>query len=269
MAFGAILGGAAGQVAGGLLGARAQDKAARAAAGAFAPSAEELSATRASFAAEERDIARRETELIQLSRAMTLAGGNLGDILAGKEASSLGPLRGQIERDRAQLRQRLRERLGSGFETSTAGSQALNEFDRQAELALTEAQQAQTGLLAGIAQGNRRGVIDPNFANLMNASLAGRSAAADVAAGQFRGDISRANILSNLGKSAFSAGTLSSIFGGGGGGEDLNLPLPEDANPGAFGLIGTTSQAFPGSPARSPGLSQTRRTQARTLASGL
>ena len=220
MGFGAILAGAgaAGQVAGGLLGARAQDRAAALSQRAFAPSAEERAATRATFAAETRDIARREAELVELSKALVAAGGNLQGLLSGEDASVLGPLRESLARDRAELRRRLRDQLGPGAEFSTAGAQALAEFDRRAQLTMEQAQQASIGQMASIVQGPRRGVIDPNFANLMHASLAGRSAAADVAALSERGNLARANMLSGLGRSAFQAGTLSSIFGGGGGG---------------------------------------------------
>lgn len=244
MGFGAILAGvgAAGQVAGGLIGARAQDRAAAASQRAFAPTAEELELRKSLFAAEGRDVSRREAEIVELSRAMTLAGQNLGDILSGKEASSLGPLRGQIDRDRAQLRQRLRERLGSGFETSTAGSQALNEFDRQAELALTQAQQAQTGLLGQIAQGNRRGITNPNLPNLFQSSLSQRSQAADIAALGEAGNLSRAQTLGSLGQSAFSAGTLSSIFGGAGGAAGDNFDLKFDPT----GDVNSTAATFDG-----------------------
>jgi hypothetical protein len=215
MAFPLIAAGVGAQALGGFLAGRAQDKAAKAAGRAFAPTAEEIAFQRQAFAAEGRDIGRREAEIIQLSRAMEQAGLNLGDLLKGRESASLSPLRGEIDRQRNLLRQQLAQRLGPGFETSTAGSQALNEFERQAAAGLIGAQQQDIALQAGIAQGNRRGITSEGALGLMGRSLENRTAAADIAALGQSGAITRAQTIGSLGQTAMNFGTLSSIFGGG------------------------------------------------------
>ena len=211
-----IAAGIGAQALGGFLAGRAQDKAAGAAQRAFAPSAEEIAFQRQAFAAEGRDIGRREAEIVQLSRALEQAGMNLGDLLKGKESASLSPFRGEIERQRNLLRQQLAQRLGPGFETSTAGSQALNEFERQASAGLIGAQQQDIALQSSIAQGNRPGITSQGALGLMGQSLNERTNAADIAALGQSGNITRAQTIGSLGQSATSFGTLGAIFGGGG-----------------------------------------------------
>lgn len=91
------------------------------------------------------------------------AGSEALALLQGKEAAVLAPIRRQRQIQREQLKGRLRQQLGSGFETSTAGFQALNQFDQQTNDMETMAQQntlnqfmgyANQGLAAGMQARN-------------------------------------------------------------------------------------------------------------------
>ncbi len=118
---------------------------------AAAESPETLSAFRSSMAAQERNLNRQAELFASLDPAVMEAGKQALQLLQGEEARSLGPLREQRQRDRQKLVSRLREQMGPGAETSTAGIQALNQFDQQTSFMLSERQQQSLGQLFGMA----------------------------------------------------------------------------------------------------------------------
>lgn len=152
-------------------------------------------------------------------------------LLKGEEAKVLGPLRAQREKARLTLENRLAERLGPGFRTSSAGILALNQFDEATSNAFTNAQLAavnQVGGLTGtlgnfLSQG--RGAVASQLRgayegaqqtdrDIINATgniaqrgvqaagiLSGtpvQSQLADIAGNKFAGEIAQANTLGNL-----------------------------------------------------------------------
>lgn len=104
-------------------------------------------ATNRIFAALDRD----QQLLDSVDPALKEAGSQAYRLLKGEEAAALKPLRDQRERDRAKLANVLRERLGSGFETSSAGIEALTRFDQETSSVLANAQQETLGSLLGIS----------------------------------------------------------------------------------------------------------------------
>lgn len=72
-------------------------------------------------------------------------------MMNGQEASILGPLHNQIANQRAQLVQQLAQQYGPGYASSSAGIQALNQFDQNAQMTLAQAQQSSIGQMSGIA----------------------------------------------------------------------------------------------------------------------
>ncbi len=72
-------------------------------------------------------------------------------LLRGEESSTLNPLKNQRAMQREKLLSQLREQLGPGAETSTAGMQALNRFDSETSNLLGGAQQSALQGMGGIA----------------------------------------------------------------------------------------------------------------------
>jgi hypothetical protein len=208
---GLLAAGIGAQAVGSFFQARAQDKAARAAQAAFGKSLGQLAFEDDLFKEMKADLGRKRAIIEAVDPALILAGKNLEALMAGRESPTLAPLRGEIARARASLRRDLQQRLGAGFETSTAGSQALNEFERQSQLALSSAQQQRIGLIGQIAQ--RPEIGGGNTANILGVQNAARANAADIAALGQMGNLTRGGILGSAGQSLTSIGTLGAIFG--------------------------------------------------------
>lgn len=140
---------------------RAEDLALRresreAAVAAAEPTPEELANLETATKALETDLVAREKLIASADPALIEAGRQALQLLKGQEAASLDPIRRQRQRDRERLQDNLRQRLGSGFETSTAGTQALNDFDAQTGDLLTGAQQSSLNQLLGVTQNVRQ-----------------------------------------------------------------------------------------------------------------
>ena len=110
----------------------------------------------------ERQIRSTEQSLEQQSRNLRrqeeiigAANPELLKLIQGQESSTLAPLRNQRDQQKQQLVNRLRQQLGPGAETSTAGIQALNQFDLQTDNLLSGAQQQSIGQLFGITSGTQ------------------------------------------------------------------------------------------------------------------
>ena len=116
------------------------------------PTAKELKALDDQHAFNIRDIERREKLLASIDPALIEAGNQALGLLQGKEVKGLDPVRKRREQQREQLKQRLRDELGPGFETSTAGAQALAQFDQATEESMFQIRDATLGRLLGTAQ---------------------------------------------------------------------------------------------------------------------
>lgn len=93
------------------------------------------------IANQEKNIARQEKLISQIDPTIIEASQQALKLLRGEESSTLAPVRAQRDRQRQKLLNSLREQLGPGAETSTAGIQALTKFDAETD-----------GLLAGTQQ---------------------------------------------------------------------------------------------------------------------
>src|SRR5690606_36516284 len=89
---------------------------------------------------QEMQIARQNQLLEAVDPALKEAGSQALQLLQGKEAAALNPIRQQRERDRKKLEENLARRLGSGFRTSSAGIEALSRFDQSTSEMLFNAQ---------------------------------------------------------------------------------------------------------------------------------
>lgn len=110
-------------------------------------------------------IQKQQTMLDQVAPNVQAAGQNLYSLLTGKSAEILAPMQTQLNNQRQQLVNKLSSQMGPGFMTSSAGMQALTQFDNQASLTLNSAQMsaiqtvgAQYGALAGLQQQGQAGI---------------------------------------------------------------------------------------------------------------
>jgi len=234
---GLLAGGAAASLAGGILGAGAAGDASQAqleeqrrmreeAKAAAKPTAAELKALNDQNAANTRDLERREKLLASSDPALIEAGRQALGLLQGKEVKSLDPIRKRREQDREKLKQRLRDQLGPGFETSTAGAQALNQFDQATDENLFQAQSQQLGQLLGVAQNvqglaSTRGNVDAFIQNQQAIhSIKSRQVNAitgtpiTATPGKFVQQALLGQTLSGIGGAAIQGGLRGSLLGG-------------------------------------------------------
>jgi len=100
-----------------------------------------LLANEQALKAQERSLVRQEELAESINPALKQAALQAAGLLRGEEAAALGPLRNQRQQARQDLLNTLREQLGPGAETSSAGQQALNRFDSETSTILGGAQQ--------------------------------------------------------------------------------------------------------------------------------
>lgn len=102
------------------------------------------------LAAQERDLARQEQMIASIDPTILEASQQALRLLRGETSSTLAPLQRQRDMQRQKLAATLRERLGPGAETSTAGMQALTRFDAETDSMFGAAQQQALGNLGNI-----------------------------------------------------------------------------------------------------------------------
>lgn len=103
----------------------------------------------------ERTLNRERKVLEAIDPTLIEAGKQAFELLQGKEAAILAPLRRQRQRQKKVLEESLRRRLGSDFETSSAGIEALTQFDLATSDVLANAQQSATSQLLQVTQSTR------------------------------------------------------------------------------------------------------------------
>jgi hypothetical protein len=239
--------GAAGQAYAGLKGADAQKDAAVAqlsearavreqAMSIAAPSAQELAQIQRQTQVSEQAIARQEQLLAAVDPALIEAGKQALGLLKGEHAAALAPLEQERARQRGLLENQLKNQLGAGYATSSAGQEALNRFDQQTAQTLSGAQQQTLGALLGVAQNVRPNQTE--MVNLAGAPLAAQnrlkerqlyalfgSPTTPYAGGPAMADAAKAKAVgsifggvSQMAGAAFGAqGGFGALFGGGGG----------------------------------------------------
>ena len=200
----------------------------------------------------EQDIARKQKLIDSADPALIEAGQQALNLLEGEEAKTLDPIRRNRAEQKEKLKDRLRNQLGSGFETTTAGAQALNQYDLQTSDILAQEQSRTLGQLLGVAQNTANSFrVTPNvqMAGTL-AQLAGRPADRALTAltsisripGQstiqyqgapFVGQALQGQMVSNTGKTLTNIGASyfggGGSFGGGGGGGQTSEPLIIDS----------------------------------------
>lgn len=208
---GLILGGAGllGQTASGLIGANSRENAAQAqrdaAMAAAEPSVTELAAMQKQLRVADQSLARQEALVKAIDPALMEAGRQALDLLQGKEAGALAPLRAAQARQTAMARSQLEQQLGSGFETSSAGIEALTRLQESQLGQQQQAQQQTLGSLLGISA-----QVRPSEANIMAAGSVEAQQQAMLA--QRRVSAIAGNPLQPAGVG--QADTLGSLFGG-------------------------------------------------------
>ena len=187
-----------------------------------------------SIAAQEKNIARQEKLLSSIDPTIMEASQQALKLLRGEDASTLAPLKKQRDLQRQRLLNQLREQLGPGAETSTAGIQALTRFDSETDSLFAGAQQQALGNLGQISgqfsaqrpdmlrevsglssfQTNRlnAGMLAPNY-NLQRASaLQGAGSQVINSAGaQFTGDLLRGQAQSAFTNDLLKAGLTAGV----------------------------------------------------------
>lgn len=131
-----------------------------------APSEMEMQQLQQAISMNTQDIARKQKILDSSDPALIEAGHQALDLMQGKSAAALGPIQNQRNEQRKQLEASLAQRLGGDYATSSAGIQALNNFDQQTSNLMTTAQQQTLGQFLGVAQNSQQfGSMQPNIAN--------------------------------------------------------------------------------------------------------
>ena len=135
---------------------------------ANANSPQELAALESALSNQERFLQRQEQVLANIDPAIMEASQQMLSVLQGGEAQFLDPVRQEREAQKQELIDSLREQMGPGAETSTAGTQALNDFDRQTNLMISQQREQTLNQLFNISnQGVQTSV------NAQNAGIAG------------------------------------------------------------------------------------------------
>jgi len=100
---------------------------------------------------QERNLARQEQLISQIDPTIIEASQQALKLLRGEQSSALNPLKNQRDQQRQRLLNSLREQLGPGAETSTAGIQALTKFDSETDSLFAGAQQQALSNLGGVS----------------------------------------------------------------------------------------------------------------------
>lgn len=102
------------------------------------------------IANQEKNLARQEQLISQIDPTIIEASQQALRLLRGEESKTLSPFKNQRAMQRQKLVNSLREQLGPGAETSTAGIQALTRFDSETDSLFAGAQQQALGNVASI-----------------------------------------------------------------------------------------------------------------------
>ena len=197
---------------------------------------QELAQLNRAIAINESDIQRKEKLLASADPAIIEAGKQALQLLRGEEAKTLAPLRTQFQKQESELRNKLSAQLGSGYETSTAGIQALQALRESQAGQIATAQENTLGKLLGVAQNTSQagfgnttattGTLGQLFGDIQKRKIAAlQGTPMDTAGSQFVGDLQRARVGAGIAKKgAEIAGTIigaaagNPAAGGGGGG---------------------------------------------------
>lgn len=188
---------------------------------------EELAQLNKAISLNEADIQRKQKLLDSSDPALIEAGGQALRLLRGEEAKTLGPLKNNIARQEQALRAKLQAQLGPGYENTTAGIQALQAFNQQANDAVSTAQQNTLGQLLGVAQNtsasygmqnniSNAGTLGKLFGGLNERKISAINGTPISQGIQFAGDVTAARGQQQIGSSIIqTGGTLAGLYAGG------------------------------------------------------
>ncbi len=126
---------------------------------------QELSNMTRTYSMQQASLSRDTSLLSSIDPAFISAGQQAYQLMNGQSAPVLGPLQTQLDTQRKQLTSQLQQQYGPGWADSSAGIQAMQNFNNSANLTLSQAQQSYTGQLLGAA-----GSYAPNLTNDINSS---------------------------------------------------------------------------------------------------
>lgn len=105
----------------------------------------------------------RDTQILgSLDPALVQAGQQAQKLMSGQNAAILAPMKQQQQFERNQMQQKLAAQLGPGWQTSSAGQAALQQFDMQSNL---QTQQAQMSAFNQVSQFLNYGIQSNNALN--------------------------------------------------------------------------------------------------------
>lgn len=117
----------------------------------------------------------RDLQLAQATNpAIISAGQNLSALLNGQSAPTLAPIQAQRQLQRNQLQQQLQQQYGPGYASSSAGIQALTQFDTQTSGLMANAQQTAVSALLGPVAGSNPNLVGAS--NQIGATMGGLGA---------------------------------------------------------------------------------------------
>lgn len=202
---------------------------------------------------QERQVSRIESLAQSMNPSLVEAGKQFHDLLQGHSAPVLDNLKNQRNLQRSQLVDSLKQQYGSGAESSTAGQQALAQFDSQTSNILSGAQQSYMEQMGNIslngsnlesqlgqasAQLGNMQQMDPMSLLAKNKSNAYNGANASIAAPmnammQTAGSGSVADIYG--GQNNMGLGKNIATLGGALMGSGFNKPAPTQTTPVSWG----------------------------------
>ena len=135
-----------------------------------AASPQELMALERSLAQQTQSLDKQASLFEALDPAIMEASSQALQLLRGEESRTLAPLKSQRDRQRQTLLNTLREQMGPGAETSSAGQQALQNFDQQTSDILNQGQQQSLSQLFSMGQSGavNRGSLNQGIGQLAN-----------------------------------------------------------------------------------------------------
>lgn len=116
------------------------------------PSAQEIAMIDSQIQQKDITIGRERKLIEAVDPTLIEAGKQAFQLLQGKDAEILGPIQRQRARQKQNLQEQLRRNLGPGYETSSAGIEALGKFDAETSNISATAQQNAVGMLLGSTQ---------------------------------------------------------------------------------------------------------------------
>ena len=140
------------------------------------PTTAELVALDAQHKETERAIMRQEKILASVDPALIEAGSQALKLLRGQEAQIIAPMRAEQDRQRAKLANDIQKQLGPGGLNSTAGQEALNRFDQNAQLTIAQAQQKSLSDLMGTVERSGAGAFQGAGGQAYGSELGARNA---------------------------------------------------------------------------------------------